>query len=380
MALGSTSFMLVAMLVFAPRFGTGPVQGWGGGELQALETEAEHRAGVLWLDPAGPGVRWVITAGEVAIEAAGHDFVWLHIQGLHPATQVRLFWRNDAEPRTFHSVPVDATVGGRAVLSPAGHEGWTGTVIELGVLVSGSVPETLGVGSLRAGPLTARSFWPTVLTQWATFRPWRQATINHLAVVPRGLLFPIVPAVALWIVLVLLSYRLLRRSRPRGDPGWILLVFLIGWVLLDLRWQADLMFKLDETRFVHAGKTVDEKYLAGPDAGLYQLSMVLRESLYDPGSRVFVLSQEPKEVRRYKRRRMHYFLLPANVYSRDELPPLPDRLRGGDLILALAPHEGLRFEPAQGELTWGDAHRVSVTPVYQGTAGTAWRVVMETDQ
>ncbi len=376
LVLGTLVFVVIVTLLQIPRFGESRGEGqalrWTGEELHALGLDAEVRGGAVWLRASETSVQGVVTTGPVSFEAVPADVLRLHAKGLHPATGARVFWRTSAAPRAFESLAVEMTPGGRIAIGMGDVFGWSGTVTEVGLLVTGVIPEPIELRYIAVEPLTPGSLWPVLWTQWFSFQPWRHASINFLNVSRGSYLSPVVAA-ALWIVIVWACYRWLP-GRRSWSWRWAFSVFLVAWVVLDLRFQADLLFKLWETRFTYAGKDVEERLASGPDAALYNMAQQFLDQVDTTDSRVFVVSDEPQAVRGYKRYRTHYFLLPANAFSMSRNPPASDRLLPGDVILVIGPHAKLRFDDRNGELAWTHQSRVKAIRLYENADAAAYRV------
>lgn len=380
LALGTVVFVVIVILLQIPRFaedrgeGQGDSNGarWAGDELQALGLNAGVREGAVWLPASETTVRGVVTTGPISLEAATVDVLRVHAPGLHPATGVRVFWRTSAAPEAFESLPLEMTRGGRIALGMNDVAAWSGVVTEVGLLLTGPVPEPVTVRYIEAEPLTPGSLWPVLWTQWRSFLPWKQASVNFLNVSRGTYLSPVVAA-AMWIVLVWVCYRLLA-GRQLWNWRWAFSIFLVAWILLDLRFQSDLLFKLRETRFNYAGKSVEARLASGPDAVLYEAVRHFLDQVDTSNTRVFVLTDEPAAVRAYKRHRVHYYLLPVNAFSGMRQPPSPDQLVPGDVIFIVGPHGRVHFNNARSELVWRDDQRVGVSRLYVTGNAAAYRV------
>jgi len=374
LALGTLAFVVIVTLLQIPRFGQGKGDGlrWTGDQLQALGLEGEVREGAVWLPASETSVQGVVTTGPVSFEAVPADVLRLHARGLHPATGARVFWRTSAAPQAFESLPVEMTPGGRIAIGMGDVLAWSGTVTEVGLLVTGPVPEAIEFRYIAVEPLTPGSLWPVLWTQWFSFLPWKHASINFVNVSRGTYLSPVVAA-ALWIVVVWVCYRWLP-GRRSWSWRWAFSVFLVAWILLDLRFQTDLLFKLRETRFNYAGKDVEARLASGPDAALYRIAQQFLDQVDVADNRVFIVSDEPESVRGYKRLRTHYFLLPVNAMSMRQDPPDSDWLLPGDVILVIGPHAELRFDSRNGELTWANQLRVKATRLYENADAAAYRI------
>ena len=143
-----------------------------------------------------------------------------------------------------------------------------------------------------------------------------------------------------------------------------------------LLWQRNLSTQLDETRTLYAGKTQNEKHLAGREAALYKYAQHLKnEVLPEPGVRIFLLHDSV--LRSYRRLKAQYYLLPHNLFNFDKFPR-KSALQPGDYLLVLDEIEGLDFNAESSNLEWRGQHipveRVdSISPgtlyLYRGADG-----------
>lgn len=142
---------------------------------------------------------------------------------------------------------------------------------------------------------------------WLSLQAWRQSDVNLIAPGRGQALVSPVIAVAGWIVLSVLILVLVgfwKRSLNR--PALILIPFLVGWLVLDLRWQADLFRKADQTLDAFAGIESGQRLLADHDGQLYAFIAELPPLLKSRQvRRVFVFS--PHE---FWRKRARYHLAP----------------------------------------------------------------------
>src|SRR6185369_10252466 len=130
-----------------------------------------------------------------------------------------------------------------------------------------------------------------IATEWLTFYPFRGITITLPFDEERTQALPLVPAIALAIALATIAHALVRRRRKLPlDARFIWALVLVGWLAVDLRWQANLAWQLGLTAQRFAGKTQEEKNLALDDRDLYVLVGDVRAVLPPPPARVLFLA------------------------------------------------------------------------------------------
>jgi hypothetical protein len=99
-------------------------------------------------------------------------------------------------------------------------------------------------------------------------------------------------------------------------------LFLLGWLLLDLRWQWELNQRLGQTVARFAGKEMTERRLADLDGDFYRFLLEVRRRLPEKPVRLFIVSNDPSG---FLAGRARYHLSPHNGYMGFTHPPSPDR-------------------------------------------------------
>ncbi|TVS10741.1 MAG: hypothetical protein EA419_10010 [Wenzhouxiangella sp.] len=186
---------------------------------------------------------------------------------------------------------------------------WQGEIYFLAVQQVGFAGGEWSISSLTLHPV--KPDFPTLqrdlLRGWFALNAWRQSDVNLVG--PRRdqtLVSPLI-AVAGWVFLSMLILVLLApRARRPNLSALILIPFLAGWVVLDLRWQADLFGKAHHTLGSFAGVEPRQRGLADHDGRLYAFINELQPVLESRHvNRVFVFS--PHE---FWRKRARYHLAP----------------------------------------------------------------------
>jgi hypothetical protein len=176
-------------------------------------------------------------------------------------------------------------------------------------------------------------------------------------------------AIAAWsglaCLLLALASPVARSPRPLG----FLFAVAVPWLAIDLLWQSSLFRQLDETRHLFAGKTQQEKHLAGQDNELYRYAAYLKaEVLPEPGTRIFLLYDTAHMTS--TRLRAQYYLLPHNIYNYDRFPR-PEYSAPGDYVLVLGEVQGLAYE--RGALRWAE-QSLPAEPVDLHPMGSVYRI------
>jgi hypothetical protein len=280
----------------------------------------------------------------------------------HPA-ELTLLWATREQPGRTFSKSIDWH-GERSVrVTPTANEGWRGSIIGVGLAVRGPSTAPLALRGVTLAGNSLVTGLKDLATQWLTFYPFRGITITLPFDEEREQTLPLVPATAIAIVLAVGALAFVGRKRtPRLDARVVWTLVLVGWLVVDLRWQGNLGWQLRETARRYAGKSVEEKYLALDDRELYTLIRDVRAVLPPPPARVLFLADDYA-----LRTRGSYFFYPHNVYhdlARVDAPPAPspEQLRAGDYIVLFLTRQ-LAYDPQGKALVWPDGRRKAVDEV-----------------
>ncbi|MCP5195253.1 MAG: hypothetical protein H6974_00395 [Gammaproteobacteria bacterium] len=323
----------------------------------ALVIQAADAGGiVLWSPP-----RWINADlyGELAWEIMGLD-------GRHP---LRPIWQT-ADDSVRQATEVTASAAGRATLQA--EPSWGGAVIAQGIFIPGPLAAPVIVRRLALQPtaLTPRQWLEQLWKEWTAQEDWSQRSINFAAGATSR---PLGSLVLLAVVCASLSGVLygwwLRSAGQRLRPAPFVALFLLGWLLLDLRWQWELSARVEHTVQRFAGKDATDRRLADLDGDLYRFLLEVRRHLPEQPVRLFIMSDDPPG---FTAGRARYHLLPHNGYMGFSQPP--NAAHEGDYVLVLAPLPELRFNPAPPTLEWTGGH-LAVERLYAAPAGALFRVL-----
>ena len=262
--------------------------------------------------------------------------------------------------------------GGVAEIAPSRIK-TSGKVARIGILVQGELsrPVILHGVSLIASPPGAVGLLDEIWSEWTTFEGWRGHSINFIAGGVRKALLPPVLAVALWVALSATVYGLVAAAirRPRTLVPFAV-IFMAGWLVLDLRWQVDLARQLQITHETFAGKSWEEKGLVEVDGDLFRVARALHGILEERSATVGVISARADLQGEYARGRLRYHLVPHHLRRVWTDPPPANVLHGLDYVLFAPPVDGMRYDSLRQELVWpgGDVLPVERIHAYAGMA------------
>jgi hypothetical protein len=288
-----------------------------------------------WFVLEAPGAEGVAVLTAKIKPFAASDFTRVEwaIDSAQPA-EMLFVWRTREHPRRTNTKRIQWLVSGVAPLDLASDEGWRGTIVGVAVLVRSNLAVPLRVGSLRIVSPSASATALEIFRQWGAHIALRGYSIGFPFDAERAHDLTALSAVAIAEALALGVYLALVRWRGwRRDRRILWAIFLGGWLLLDLRWQANLWGEVGERAQRFAGKTPEEKHLAAEDAPLYALVEKMKTGLPATPARVVLYCDNA-----FLCARAAFFLYPQNVQRavhRGVAPPTPDELASGDYLLLM---------------------------------------------
>lgn len=321
-------------------------------------------------DPQG----WAVVRGSARMAQAAvyRQFSW-QVEGLQPGTELRLVWVTVAEPQKSHERVLPAAGPQGGLLDLGTEARWRGRIAAIGLVARGPLAQPLIVRSLELRPVTPTvgALLEELAADWTAFEDWSQRSINYTAGAPLNALFPPVVVVALWIGCGAILYALF--ALRSGAPNTLLpyaALFLLGWAILDLRWQWDLGQRLQRTATSFAGKTQEERRLAALDGKFYQFLLEVRQRLPRQPVRLAIISADPSG---FSAGRARYHLLPHNGYAGFTQLPTLGLVRDGDYVLVLSPLAGVAYNAHQRWLEGGGV-KLPAELVYGAAPGGLFRV------
>jgi hypothetical protein len=287
---------------------------------------------------------------------------------------VQVLWQAAQTPGKIFEYRIPGPVR-RTLWQPASAmEGWTGDLTAIAVRILGGAGDELTLGEVALLPATLQRRLSALYSDWTTFIPWQQYSINAYTGV-RSRASPFYPApilTALWVLSMVAYGAILCLPWVNARFEWRVAatIFLTCWIGLDLLWQGKLVRQLGITYATFYGKSPAQQLAAGPDAELVAFMTDVAHRVEPSGSRIFVHSQDD-----YLGMRGAYYLYPLNVYWNREDPELPHRhyLHSGDHIVLIEPAV-TGFDPLKKTLATPGGAALRVQPLISRRMGTLFRV------
>lgn len=317
-------------------------------------------------DPSGVAI---VSLEMPAFRAIDYRRVVWQVQGSGPEISAALVWRNDYRPGAIHTMQLGPLRPDRFAGWLAGDEDWIGKITGLALVIKGKPSKPLRVRAVTVSPHTAGQALREALSSWWNFVPWQGAAVNSVEANPPALPMPaFAAAVALTAAALYLGVAWLRRWRRQFSV--LALIFACSWVMLDIRWQTQLLAQTYDSMASFAGKSLEERHLAAEDSPVFAFAQAARRVLPAEPSRIIVTAEDSA-----LRGRLAYYLLPHQVVydTRSGAMPAPAQLKPGDFIVALY-RRSLQYSPAEGRLKWDSFDSVPVELLLLSQGNAVFRI------
>ena len=352
--------------------GARPLQ-WTASELSIKRGTGELTGAGLVLtapDPTGT----VVVSLPTSLRSQDYLLIAWDAVGIPDGVEATLLWRNDYQPARVFSRSLSVEAGRIAPALVAREPNWIGRVDGLALLLRGPFTEPIIVHGAVAKPMTPTQVLGDRVREWLAFEPWNGASINNLTGGADTQNLPLPVLAAALVGFAALAYAALARWRPRAlgpSLGVVVAAFFVGaWIIVDARWQWNLLRQVNITREQYAGKSWRERHLAAEDGPLFAFIEKARAKLPAPPVRVFMVADT-----HYFRDRGAYHLYPYNVYFdpwRNTMPP-PSAMRPGDYVVVYQ-RKGIQYDAAQQLLRWDGLAPVAAELVLLDAGAALFRI------
>lgn len=288
------------------------------------------------------------------------------VSGIRPGMEMEFMWRT-AENRVF----VRPLVWEDNVIQPlrmTEDENWHGQITDLAIIFKGMTDAPISVNNVSLDPLSLSGTLRELAGNWFAFSKWQQTSINFVDMDSYGKKFtPTFAALVITLVAMAIYIILCVTKKNPLNASIIWGIILLGWLLLDVRWQLNLFHQLGITSNEYAGKSWEEKHLAAEDQGLFDFTRQIKSKLPPAATRILLFSDVD-----YIRGRGAYHLYPHNVLARRDFPDA-SRFHSGDYI-ALFLKQRVKYDPAKKLLTWGDGQSLKADMLLFSNGNALFRV------
>jgi hypothetical protein len=368
----------LALTASGPWFGGPPERYWSAEALKATRGSARlGEEGLLVLAPDSTGTVVVSLNANAALRASAYPVIAWDVLNVPEGVEATLLWYSDYKASRISTRAL--AIEGRRIAAAdlARDRNWIGTIGGLALVLRGSLREPILVRGVSAKPMTPGQIAADRGSEWLTYEPWNGASINTITGGADAQDLPLPVLLAAIVVAGALFYATSARWAPglvgTFRPAVIAVGFLAAWLVLDARWQWNLLRQGGSTIEQYAGKDWRQRHLAAEDGRLFAFIEDVRAKLPPPVEgtpRVFVVADA-----HYFRDRGAYHLYPYNVYFdplRDTIPPA-STLQAGDYLVAYG-REGLQYDAARERLRWDANESVAAERLLGGPSEALYRI------
>lgn len=343
-----------------------------GAQLQVRGVSRVEQSGVLLQGAGEDGSVIAVLNLAAPIDAASYRFVDVRARGEFPSGGLEFVWRVQGSETTVRKAEV-VVFGGRLVpLTLGAVDGWSGKIVGLGLIARGDFREPFLVESIELRPSWVGTTMGTMLAHWLEFEPWDGGSIHFMAGGNPSLKHPLplflgisfIAAIGIYLLLIVLGH-------TRLEAKAALAIALLGWAVIDVRWQLNLLRQLDMTRAQYAGKSWEDKRLAAEDGELFAFMREAKARIGAAPVHVYVFSDQE-----FDRVRGAYHLYPKNVSvqpRRQSLLPAAT-YKAGD-VLVLYRKRGVEYNAPEKRLRWEGTQVIAADLVYFHRGGAVFRVL-----
>ena len=262
----------------------------------------------------------LLSSGPVKVNADAFRFLHVTLGRLAAGEAPSFFWRRSEAPADL--VQVRIRDSGSSLIDLSRHGAWKGEISELGFLFRDDGGEPIAFGPATLGPdglaLRLRLMW----NGWTTFEPWTQKSVNFLfgGAPDQAVHLPLVLIIWIGLTLALAALMAGLGGKWSGKEFMVggAVIFILAWMALDLRWTANSVRQLEQTRSMYWGVDESEKQRRGLDGEIYRyIERLKREVLPEQPARILIVGDE--NAVEYMLQRAKYHLLPHSAYSDRQL-------------------------------------------------------------
>ncbi|MBK1718867.1 hypothetical protein [Thiocystis violacea] len=330
-----------------------------GQDLQLVNGEGGPADGGISVVRSGANATIVIQGAIRAFEAKDYQGIGWRLDGLSTDQELRIIWATAANTRKPFDRVVSAGERESGFLDLTADPNWDGLVVGVGLAIVGPLSEPLLLQEMMLQPKIPmlREILPKAWRDWMHDEGWSGRSINFTDSASSAVHLTPTLLVAIWCAMAGLLYLLLNPPWRgfRGSAPYVA-ILLLGWLMLDARWQWLLIQRLDQTRSLYDGLDEVARQKAGPDRDFFPFLHEIRGHLADKVVRLFIVSPDPAG---YGPARARYHLLPHNAYLAASLDQGMG-VKAGDYVLMLMPLDQVSYERGSSTLSF-DGYRLPVS-------------------
>jgi hypothetical protein len=324
---------------------------WPASALKLVDGTGTLDHGALVISASGANTTTLVSL-DTDIRSADYPGVQWIVRGIPDGADVRLLWKSDVATRRTNLAQGVVEAGLLRPFVLARDPAWLGHITGLALAIRAPLGAPMRIEGVVARPFGALDFIRARVGEWTAFEPFNGASINTLAGGADSQDLPLPAFAAAAVALAALVLVLLRRFAPRiyslGTACTIGGLFVVAWLVVDVRWALNLARQTRVAYATYGGKSAEARHRAAEDGALYLFVERALAIMPKPPVRVFVASDE-----HYFRGRAAWHLYPHNV----EFTPFqnvvapPEWMKPGDWLVVYHRHN-IQYDAARKLLRW----------------------------
>ncbi len=292
-----------------------------------------------------------LLSGMQRLSADHYRYLQVRLEELPSGVPLTLLWRSSDSPQPQRLRLSRLHNWGPITLDLTHQPGWRGEILQIGIEVEDPLQRRFTLVDLRFYSAEHRLGIAALLSDWGNTQPWSMRSINFLLGASQKEQAWLTPLVAAWLVTALLFYLLFGRFTHRpAKRSALLLLLAVGWGVLNLHWLANHWIQSRATYQQFSGKSPQQAAAAALDGHAYRLAEAWSAIIGDhPATRLRIVTHDPRMG--YWRHRLHYHLLPRNIYNLDQQLH-PTMGAQADYLILLGTPPGVRYHHHLQRLEW----------------------------
>jgi hypothetical protein len=228
--------------------------------------------------------------------------------------EAAFFWRRSDDAQNVMRTEISSP--GINLIDLSTEPEWHGEITEFGFLLAGAEGESVELGDTLLMPDSLKTRLQLTWRAWSLFEAWSQKSINFIYGGDYRQIVALPLLVVAWLLCTLLFLWLILLLGKKADTRQLLglasMLFLVAWVLLDIRWSVN---NIKQAHFSWSTKwQVNEQQRLNNelDGDIYQYVQRLKATvLGDKPARILIIGDE--NAMDYYLLRTKYHLLPHSA-------------------------------------------------------------------
>ena len=235
-------------------------------------------------------------------------------------SDIVLFWQSENTPGITHTRTLTITERILGFLNLKDDPNWSGHINQFGIKFNGIQNEQscLEKVTLHLPTPDLMETLKIVIHDWHIHEPWNWRSIDHHKGASHIVLLSPVPMTVLWILLSIMILITIKGTKTKRTITYGLITFILtGWLILDIRWQWELMARVRESYDQFGNIGIGDK-ATSIDIRILKASKNILLNLPKEPIRIFIVNRnQTASYSKYFSYRLFYYLLPhrASVAS-----------------------------------------------------------------